>query len=94
MHSATTFKQTERNRPALVCTTGAVVVVPTENRTTVMNTRAASSSVPCEYDPECGGFPLAVLEHLPPAELCCVACQRLARDAVTACKGPRASRLP
>jgi len=56
-----------------------------------MNAPAASSSAPCEYDPACGGFPLAVLEQPQPAELCCVACQRIARDAVTACKGPRAS---
>jgi len=50
-----------------------------------MDTPAVSPSVPCEYDPDCGGFPLAVPQ---PAELCCVACQRTARDAFTACKGP------
>jgi len=71
--------------------TGVIVVVPTANRTTVMDTPAASSAVPCDYDAQRGGFPLAVLEHPPPAEFCCVACQRIARDAVTACKGPRAS---
>jgi len=53
-----------------------------------MSAPEASSAVPCEYDAQRGGFPLAVLEHQPPAELCCVACQRIARDAVTARKGP------
>jgi len=45
--------------------------------------------MPCEYDAQRGGFPLAVLVQPQPAEFCCVACQRIARDAVTACKGPR-----
>jgi len=52
---------------------------------------AAPSAVTCEYGPDCGGFPLAVLEDPQPAEFFCGACQHIARDAVTACQGPRAS---
>jgi len=67
------------------------VLLPHVGADSIMDTSAVSSSVPCEYDAQRGGFPLAVLEHLPPAELCCVACQRIARNEVAACKGPRAS---
>jgi len=49
--------------------------------------------MPCEYDSQRGGFPLAVLERPQPAEFQCVACQLIARDAVTACKGLCPSRI-
>jgi len=48
-----------------------------------------SSVTPCEYDPLCGGYPLAILSTPLPPDFSCVVCQRIARDALTACKGLR-----
>jgi len=79
-HKPMTFQPSHRR--VAKTAPGVIVVVPT-----AMNTPANSSDVPCEYDAQRGGFPLAVLEQPQPAEFCCVTCQRIARYAVTVCKG-------
>jgi len=45
----------------------------------------------CAYDPLCGGYPLAILATPLPPDFVCIVCQRIARDALTACKGLRTS---
>jgi len=49
------------------------------------------AATPCEYNPLCGGYPLAILPTPLPPDFSCVVCQRIARDALTACKGLRTS---
>jgi len=44
--------------------------------------------LPCDYDALGGGFPVPILESQLPPEFDCVICERIARDAVTACRSP------
>jgi len=48
-------------------------------------------SSPCENNPLCGGYPSGILSTPLPPDFSCIVCQRIASDALIACKGLHAS---
>jgi len=50
------------------------------------------SATTCNYDPICGGYPASILTTPLPPDFTCIVCQRIAREALTACKGLHTSR--